>query len=334
MFEVDPNGRVSLEIENQKDRLRSLWDENKNGIPFSTDLKRGTPYWWRCPKSPKHSFSRTIAKQLDAGCPICSGHYFRNHPGGFKLWCELNEREDLLSQWSPKNSIFPDQIHVSSRQKVWWKCKFGHEWKQYPNARTTRGCPSCGGKRLELGLNDLLSFCEDNPRFHHLIFEWDSEKNPPMNTFTKRSGKRVWWKCSNGHSWKAYVSNRTNGDCCGKCGESGVEKEIRAELEKLFQQKSTSDRSVLSGKEVDIYFEKSSIGFEVNGDYWHGKRFNENNEEQHRTKFLNASKARVLLLFVWESDWKQRKEAVLSAVKRLLKDPEDIDPILQIFTKD
>lgn len=63
----------------------------------------------------------------------------------------------------------------------------------------------------------------DNPQ---LLSEWDSEKNAPLGLFPeklrKKSNKKVWWKCSNGHSWQMEVHHRTNGRGCPFCNHKRV----------------------------------------------------------------------------------------------------------------
>ena len=52
-----------------------------------------------------------------------------------------------------------------------------------------------------------------------LVAEW-SEKNLPLtpDSITFGSNKKVWWKCSLGHSWKAKISDRTIlGKDCSVC---------------------------------------------------------------------------------------------------------------------
>jgi len=55
--------------------------------------------------------------------------------------------------------------------------------------------------------------------YPELCKEWDYEKNAPITpeTIGKASNKLVWWKCSNGHEWKASVGNRTNKNCSTNC---------------------------------------------------------------------------------------------------------------------
>ena len=67
--------------------------------------------------------------------------------------------------------------------------------------------------KLIVGINDLQS------KFPKIAEEWDYERNYPLtpNKVAYGSGKKVWWKCKNGHFWKESVNNRTNGRNCPIC---------------------------------------------------------------------------------------------------------------------
>ena len=56
-----------------------------------------------------------------------------------------------------------------------------------------------------------------------LMAEWNWEKNNELGldpkTLTCGSGKKVWWKCKNGHEWQATISNRSNGRGCPFCSK-------------------------------------------------------------------------------------------------------------------
>lgn len=54
-----------------------------------------------------------------------------------------------------------------------------------------------------------------------LLSEWDEAKNAPLTPkdVSYGSGKRVWWRCSHGHSWQAIIYTRTGaGSGCPYCG--------------------------------------------------------------------------------------------------------------------
>ncbi len=54
-----------------------------------------------------------------------------------------------------------------------------------------------------------------------LLSQWDFQKNQEIDlkTITLGSNKKVWWKCSKGHSWITSVNARKNGkNGCPYCG--------------------------------------------------------------------------------------------------------------------
>ena len=66
-------------------------------------------------------------------------------------------------------------------------------------------CPVCADRTVLSGHNDLAT------TDRHLLKEWDYKLNKDVLTtqITRNSMKSVWWKCSNGHSWKAKICERT-----------------------------------------------------------------------------------------------------------------------------
>lgn len=60
----------------------------------------------------------------------------------------LEDRPDLLSEWSEKNlPLTPADVSAHSERPVWWKCDQGHEWIapiQNRNGKNRTGCPYCG----------------------------------------------------------------------------------------------------------------------------------------------------------------------------------------------
>ena len=70
-----------------------------------------------------------------------------------------------------------------------------------------------GRQKLIVGQNDLTATHSD------LCEEWDYEKNFPLipENFSAGSEKKVFWLCSEGHSYPAMIFKRKNGQGCPYC---------------------------------------------------------------------------------------------------------------------
>ena len=122
----------------------------------------------------------------------------------------------LAKEWndSKNNGLSPAMFSPHSKQTVWWKCNRGHEWKAQIDARVRgTGCPYCTNHKVLSGFNDLAT------KRPELLTEWDYDKNISLNPslILPGSGKKAWWKCSNGHQWEAEISSRNKGHGCPVC---------------------------------------------------------------------------------------------------------------------
>ena len=54
-----------------------------------------------------------------------------------------------------------------------------------------------------------------------LTKEWNYEKNGDLtpSDVLPNSGKKVWWKCSEGHEWQATIASRNGGRGCPVCAK-------------------------------------------------------------------------------------------------------------------
>lgn len=50
-----------------------------------------------------------------------------------------------------------------------------------------------------------------------LLTEWDADKNAPLTPqdISYGSKRKAWWRCSEGHVWRAVIYSRALGDRCG-----------------------------------------------------------------------------------------------------------------------
>jgi len=118
---------------------------------------------------------------------------------------------DIAAQWHPTRNgdCTPDQVHAGTDAKAWWRCEQGHGWEA-PVSRRTRqgsGCPVCTGRTVLAGFNDLATVSPDTAK------EWHPTRNADRtpDQVTAGSGKKVWWRCGQGHEWEATINSRTSG---------------------------------------------------------------------------------------------------------------------------
>lgn len=102
----------------------------------------------------------------------------------------------LSSQWDfVKNDKTPQEVTSSSSYQAWWKCPTcEYSWKTSVNNRAQgKGCPSCAGKVVIPGINDIAT---THPEY---TFWWDDETTP--TTLSYGSRKNIQWKCPQNHTF-------------------------------------------------------------------------------------------------------------------------------------
>ena len=188
--------------------LMEEWDYEKNNKlnidPTVLGEASHTKAWWKCKNG--HSWMAMISNRVrhERGCPYCSHQLPLPGENDFATMYP-----DLLKEWHPsKNNCNPSELMPGTHKKVWWRCEKGHEWESEVKSRVSGvGCPYCANKKILKGFNDLATV---NPE---LAAEWHPEKNGDLTPYdvSPSSGKKVWWKCKNGHEFYAQICNRSAG---------------------------------------------------------------------------------------------------------------------------
>ena len=192
-------------------QLAMQWHAEKNGGLTPEMVLHGShrKVWWQCARG--HEWQAVVkSRGAGMGCPYCSN---RKTLAGYN---DLQTTEPLLAeQWHPNRNgdLHPSDVTRGTNRKVWWQCSRGHEWEASVASRASGvGCPCCSNKKVLPGYNDLQTV---DPV---LAGQWHSEYNNLYPTeITAHSGKKVWWKCNEGHAWLATVNNRSKGAGCPVC---------------------------------------------------------------------------------------------------------------------
>lgn len=98
---------------------------------------------------------------------------------------------------------------------------------------------------------------------------------------------------------------------------SKYEKEIRSTLDE-FNVKYESSRQILIGKEIDILVNDKKIGIEFNGLKWHTEWFGKKSHQYHLDKTKLCNEKGYGLIHIFEDEYINKKEIVLSKIKQIL----------------
>ena len=160
---------------------------------------------WRCALG--HEWRTQPAARHKSGCPVC---------GNKKVLPGFNDLATTDPDLAAEALFDPTTVTRGSGSRLPWICARGHEWKAPVSRRATgikSGCPYCANKAVWLGYNDLATVRPDLAE--EALFD--------PTTVTQASGKRVRWKCAQGHEWSAAVSSRAGGTGCPTCAKYGFD---------------------------------------------------------------------------------------------------------------
>jgi DNA-directed RNA polymerase subunit RPC12/RpoP len=129
----------------------------------------------------------------------------------FKILDRLQPRyiadvPELLLEYSEKNLLPANQVAVSTRKLLWWKCqKCGHEKLQTGHYRSRAICKERGRKCS--GCNNRVSIQTTHPI---VASEYMTKNHTSIINIYFQSCEKFWWKCLKcDHEWRAVVRDRT-----------------------------------------------------------------------------------------------------------------------------
>ncbi len=77
-----------------------------------------------------------------------------------------------------------------------------------------------------------------------------------------------------------------------------------------------NNRTLLNGKEIDIYIPDRKLGIEFNGIYWHSELFKE--RDYHQNKAISSMENGISLFHIWEDDWLTKPHIIKSMIMNKL----------------
>jgi hypothetical protein len=147
------------------DRLRTEWDEEKNGSMKLYAPHSGISVWWRCSTGKEcHKWNSTIDSrtgQNNTGCPLCSSKQICLCGCNSLYYSEVTNIDQLRLEWDEDKNGSMKLYATGSSKRVWWKCSLNknHFWESTIYNRTvstSTNCPFCSQSKLEKKLEETL----------------------------------------------------------------------------------------------------------------------------------------------------------------------------------
>ena len=123
--------------------LAAEWSERNGTLtPDKINDKSPKNVWWRCRACGYEWRAVVKARVKGLKCPVCADRAVLE---GYNDLATTDKA--LLKEWPYELNadVEPTKITRNSLRPVWWRCKYGHTWKEKIAKRTIEGerCPVC-----------------------------------------------------------------------------------------------------------------------------------------------------------------------------------------------
>ena len=173
-------------------------------------------------------------------------------------------------------------------------------------------------------LNDCMKSRENrNISMFAGIIDRTKDKITPLFSIEEYHGtnidNRYPWKCNGcGNEFEDHLDNGRM-PRCPTChpwtNSSNFEREIAEYIEQYYSIER-NNRNII-GKELDILIPDLSLAIECNGLYWHSE-LNGKDRHYHLDKTTSCQEKNIHLIHVWEDQWRDKQDIVLSRINSLL----------------
>lgn len=191
--------------------------------------------------------------------------------------------------------------YINNKTKIDVLCPKGHQYKVTWNAfhrgyRCDQCCPYRFSKKT---VNDLSLFAHG--RGYKLVGDY------------KASKEKVALQCPHGKIYEPRWVDFQSGHGC-TCEKSQAQRDLAASISSLGLVVRENVRDVIAPKELDIVLPEFGLAIEYCGLLWHSNKYR-SSTRFHRDKRELALAAGYELFTIWEDEWLNRKEVLLSMIK-------------------
>lgn len=268
-------------------------------------------FHFKCKKH-NHEFWQTGKNRLaGSSCPLCKLDSIseKNSMTSNEFFLACKERHGELYDYT--NTIFK-----GLNETIFYECKIHNTVEQKALYHIHKnGCKYCSFTKI--GNVTRLTpeeFLEKAIHIHGDKYEYFREG---MDYVNYKTVMKIWCIVHReffNQTPEVHLKNHG----CPRCGRENPKWEIElTEFIKNIGFNCNKDRTILEGREIDIYIPELKIGFELNGIYWHRDPTG-NNRNRHRNKTKHASIKGVQLYQIFDDEWREKKNIVLSFIKNKL----------------
>lgn len=247
-----------------------------------------------------------------AGCPSCGAE------ARSKSKTTTPTQFVIKAKMAHGNRYRYPEAYVSAKAKLRIECPKHGDFHQTPNKHLGgQGCPQCGiDEQAERQRGDTETFIEKAKGLYGDLYDYSS-------VVYEKANKKVLIGCPEHGLFAQTPNNHLRGRKCHKCKGSDIEKDLYEALLGFGKDLEKGNRTLLKGRELDLYFPEHQLAIELNGILWHssfaekqkGRDWVRNHQVQ-KTKDCEAIGVR--LLHYYEDEVRNSKDAVIRQIEMAL----------------
>lgn len=262
--------------------------------------------------------NKSLNKVISGYTKTCGGRVHKLEQGiEHSKW--LHDHYDIVlnvaantKEWYKSNQ---DKVKQrSDSHRIWWDENRGKVDLSHPTAKI---------KRKNALYKDLLPIL--HPDLHRKLLDGDIKRSDIILTRCPKCGNYDEHEFHNIYRLSTDSLKYGHALLCRKCNMlhiSHYEQEIKNCISEFYNGEIIqNDRSVLNGKELDLYYTEKKIAIEFNGDYWHSEKHKE--KKYHYNKFSQCLEKGIVLVNIFENEWNLHKDSIKEYLVDLFNNKEN-----------
>ena len=201
--------------------------------------------------------------------------------------------------------------YINAKSKVCIICPEHGEFWQNPNKHINgQGCPKCG----KISMSKKQSLTTD--KFILKANKIHGDKYDYSKVEYNDSHSKVIITCPKHGDFLQIANDHLRGEGCPICGRvfPQGERDI-LNIIKTYEYK-LHNKTILNGKEIDIYIPSLNLGIEYNGLRWHSENFGKD-KNYHLDKLNKCNEQGIRLIQIFEDEWVNHREICESKLKQI-----------------